>query len=85
MIDVLLEDLSSGSTGSVISVFKTIRALRLFKLAKRSKELMIMINAIRSTLLDMVYMCLIFGLYIFICALLGMEFFAYNVTVDGLD
>ena len=42
-------------------------------------------QAIVETLKDVAYFCLLLGLYIFICALMGLEAYAYNVKVNNLD
>lgn len=78
----------SGGGGSgigALAAFRTLRMLRVFKLATKSETMLILISAIVETLKDVAYFCLLLGLYIFICALMGLEAYAYNVKVNNLD
>ena len=68
---------TSGS--QVFTAFRTLRVVRVFKLAKRSENLLTLFKAISKTLKDIFYFSCLLFLYIFICALLGMEYFAYEI------
>ena len=68
----------------MITAFRILRLLKIFKLVSKSKDLMILISAIVNTLGDVSYFSFLLFLYIFICSLLGMEFYAYNVKVDNI-
>jgi hypothetical protein len=69
---------------NTIQAFRTLRLLRVFKLATRHEGLVILMEAISETMKDAVYFSLLILLYIYICALIGMDFFAYKIRVDNL-
>ncbi len=84
LVGMIYEMVSSGSISgtNVLTVFRSIRVLRIFKLASRSQNLLILLEAIRKTVKEILNYLFLLCLYIFIMALLGMEFYAYRVRVD---
>jgi len=74
----------SGASASSIQAFRTLRLLRVFKLATKHEGLVILLEAITDTLRDVGYFSLLIFLYIYICALIGMDFFAYKIRVDNI-
>jgi len=87
LIDLTISTLSSGGSSGIgaLSAFRTLRMLRVVKLATKSEHMLILLTAIVKTLKTVAYFCLLLFLYIFISALLGMEFYAYKVKVDNHD
>jgi hypothetical protein len=83
IVDIMSDIEKEGDMG-VITAFRILRLLKIFKLVSKSKDLMILISAIVNTLGDVSYFSFLLFLYIFICSLLGMEFYAYNVKVDNI-
>ena len=84
LVGMIIEALSEGGSGgtNVITVFRSIRVLRIFKLASRSQNLLILLEAIRTTVKEIMNYLFLLLLYIFIMALLGMELYAFKVRVD---
>jgi hypothetical protein len=84
LVGMAIEAMSTGSSGgtNVITVFRSIRVLRIFKLASRSQNLLILLEAIRTTVKEIMNYLFLLLLYIFIMALLGMELYAFKVRVD---
>jgi len=60
----------------MLTAFRVLRLLRILKLALRSEGLIVLINAIKETFIDISNFTLLLLLYIFVSALIGMEFFA---------
>jgi len=86
VFDMALEQLLESNTGAgVITAFRTLRLLRIFKMATKSESILTLLKAIMQTLKDISFFSLLLLLYIFICALLGMEYFAYQIRVDNLE
>ena len=99
LIDLLISTLSSGGSSGIgaLSAFRTLRMLRVVKLATKSDHMLILLTvtffhfyiyffqAIVKTLKTVAYFCGLLFLYIFISALLGMEFYAYKIKVDNHD
>ena len=80
---IALEVFNFASIGvNVVTVFRSLRVLRIFKLASRSDSLLILLEAIRTTVKEIMNYLLLLFLFIFIFALLGMELYAYRVRVD---
>jgi hypothetical protein len=84
LVGMVIEAASEGGSGgtNVITVFRSIRVLRIFKLASRSQNLLILLEAIRTTVKEIMNYLFLLLLYIFIMALLGMELYAYKVRLD---
>ena len=83
---LVIEHLDMGSGGvSALTAFRALRLLRVFKLAKRMDSLLTLFQAIKETLSDLGYFTLLIFLFIFICALFGREYFAYNIRFVSLD
>ena len=83
-----IEKLSTSgekSATSMLTAFRVLRILRIFKLALRSESLTTLINAIKETILDVSSFYMLLFLYVFVFALVGMEFFAYRIKVNNLD
>eukprot|EP01065_Artemidia_motanka_P052348 TRINITY_DN9431_c0_g1_i1.p1 TRINITY_DN9431_c0_g1~~TRINITY_DN9431_c0_g1_i1.p1 ORF type:complete len:1882 (+),score=565.62 TRINITY_DN9431_c0_g1_i1:528-5648(+) len=64
-----------GGSGANVSVFRALRLLRVFKLLKNFHELRKLIEVILFAVSDTGYLNLIILLYLFIAALMGMQFF----------
>lgn len=80
---IALEVFNFASIGvNVVTVFRSLRVLRIFKLASRSDSLLILLEAIRTTVKEIMNYLLLLFLFIFIFALLGMELYAFRVRVD---
>jgi hypothetical protein len=73
----------SGRAFAVITAFRTFRLFRILKLARQWKTLRTLLSTIAATLVDVGYFTVILLLFMIIFALLGMEFFAYNVRFGG--
>ncbi len=85
-VDITLEQMMGAGTGaSVITVFRTMRLLRIFKLASKSEGLIVLIEVIKDTIKDCLYFALLLQLFLFVCALIGMDLFAYNIRVNNLE
>lgn len=85
-VDITLEELTGGSTGiSIITIFRTFRLLRIFKLASKSESLILLIEAIKDTLLDVAYFSLLLALFIFVSSLVGMDLFAFRIKINNLE
>ena len=85
-LELILTYAAAGlGTGGVISAFRALRLLRVFKLAKNWPTLQALIEAMTKTLADISYFAILMFLFIFIFALLGMEFFAHNVKLSEDD
>jgi len=69
----------------MLTAFRVLRLLRILKLALRSEGLIVLINAIKETFIDISNFTLLLLLYIFVSALIGMEFFAQRIKVNNLD
>mmetsp|Transcript_3119 Transcript_3119/g.7221 ORF Transcript_3119/g.7221 Transcript_3119/m.7221 type:complete len:1718 (+) Transcript_3119:685-5838(+) len=77
-LEVLMGFVSSGGGGNYLSVLRSFRLLRVFKLARTWKQLNQIISTIFKSLASISYLSLILMLFIFIFALLGMQFFGYQ-------
>ena len=64
---------------SVITVFRSLRVLKIVKLATKNEDLQILLEAIKMTVVEIMNYLLLLALYIFICALVGMELYAYRI------
>jgi len=78
----LVIDLTSSGGSSRVSALRTFRMFRLFKLARSSKNLQILLRKMLVTFMQMGNFGLLLALFIYIFALLGMEFFANNLHFD---
>jgi voltage-dependent calcium channel L type alpha-1D len=79
VIDVSL-DLAPGSYNqTILSVFRTLRLLRIFRLARSWKSLRRVIRVLFLSLVSVAWLTLLLALFLFICGLLGMSFFGYNL------
>jgi len=99
LFDLALQALSDGDGSGlgVLTAFRTLRLLRVVKLATRSEGIMVLLTvnflhflsfifkAIAQTLKDIGYFGLLLLLYLFISALLGMEFFAEYIKFEDLS
>ncbi len=73
----------SGGGFAAITAFRTLRLFRILKLARNWMTLRTLLMTIAATLVDVGYFTVLLLLFMIIFALLGMEFFAYNVIFDG--
>jgi len=65
----------AGSGPSGFAALRTFRLLRVFKLLRFMKGLQEILKAVMSTVVDLQYFSLIMILFVFICALLGMQLY----------
>eukprot|EP00756_Hemistasia_phaeocysticola_P006536 Hpha_TRINITY_DN13881_c0_g2::TRINITY_DN13881_c0_g2_i1::g.70008::m.70008 len=72
-------------SGANVSVFRALRLLRVFKLLKNWGELRKLIEVILSAVSDTGYLNLIILLYLFIAALMGMQFFGGKFDFPDRD
>ena len=77
-VEITLAQVGDSAIGGSLSVLRTFRLMRVFKLARSWKELNRIINTIFKSLASIAYLSLILLLFIFIFALLGMQFFGYK-------
>ena len=77
--------MGSSSGASAITAFRTLRLLKIFKLASKSEGILLLIKAISETLFDIANFSLLLGLYIFVCALVGMDLFAFRARINNDD
>lgn len=68
----------------MLKVFRALRLLRVMKLARGWKELQSLLRKIKSAIMDILSFAILLFLFIFIFALLGMEFFANRVRLEEL-
>ena len=68
---------SAGVQTANLNVLRCFRLLRVFKLARSWKELNRIMNTVLRSLNSIGYLSLLMGLFIFIMAVLGMQFFGY--------
>ena len=85
IIDHSMTGIGSDTGISTMNVFRTVRILRVFKLAAKSETIIILFTAIVKTLKDIAYLSCLLCLYIFICALLGRDIYAYTIKVNNID
>lgn len=81
-------DLSPAESGlgSTLSVLRAFRLLRLFRLARRWRNLQRIIQTLMRSVSSVGYLTGLLLLFMFICALLGMQLFGYKFaecTVRG--
>lgn len=75
----LLLDVIPGVGGvGPLSVLRTLRLLRVFRLARQWKELNLIIQAMFKSVKSTIYLSLLMLLFMFIAALMGMQFFGYR-------
>ena len=72
----------SSSDGGLLKVFRALRLLRIIKLARRWTGLQKIIKKTAESALDILTFAVLLLLFVFIFALLGMEFFAFRVRID---
>lgn len=76
IVVVSLSEYGISNGSSAVSAFRTLRVLRTFKLLNRWQSLQQLVRAILKSGPGLGYFCVILFLYIFVCALAGMSFFA---------
>ena len=79
-VEILVNATSEGSSGNSLSVLRSFRLLRVFKLARSWKQLNDIITTVFNSLSSISYLSLILLLFVFICALLGMQLFGYTLA-----
>eukprot|EP01083_Nonionella_stella_P209215 758601_1 len=80
---VSLVDICLPSSNSSVTALRTFRLLRVFKLLKFLHGLRELLETVLSTLTDLKYFSFILALFIFIYALVGVQFFRGKFTFDG--
>ena len=66
----------------MLELFKALRAIRLLKLARYNAEMRHLVSQTLKSIYKISGFCVILLLFMFIWALLGMEFFAYKAVMD---
>ena len=74
------DDEDSGPSG--MSALRTFRLFRIFKLAKNWHDMQILLCAMVRTVFDIANFAVLLGLFIYIMALVGMQFFANEMHFD---
>jgi hypothetical protein len=70
-----------GGLGSYLSVLRAFRLLRVFRLARSWKSLNRIIKVLLSSISAVSWLTMLLLLFMFIWALLGMQFFGYSMAV----
>jgi len=70
------------SSGISISIVRCFRLFRMIKLAIRFESLKILLTRILKTFLDLFSFMILLFLFLFICTLIGMQFFANSFRFD---
>lgn len=83
IVIVSLIDIFMPSSNSSFTALRTFRLLRVFKLLKFLHGLRELLETVLSTLTDLKYFSLILTLFVFIYALIGVQFFRGKFTFDG--
>jgi hypothetical protein len=79
IVELIMAASSSVSiAGGSLSVLRSFRILRVFKLARSWVELNTIINTMIASISSVSYLSLILLLFIYICALMGMQLFGYK-------
>ena len=71
------------SSGISISIIRCFRLFRMIKLAVRFEALKILLTRILKTFLDLFSFMILLLLFLFICTLIGMQFFANSFRFDS--
>lgn len=71
LIELMLEN-----GGNVVSSLRALRLLRIMKLARQWESLRLLINSIMHTLSSIGTFTILLALFIYVAALMGMQFFA---------
>ena len=74
LIELILQD-----GGNVVSSLRALRLLRIMKLARSWESLRLLINSIMHTVTSIGPFTILLGLFIYVAALMGMQFFAGKV------
>ena len=74
-------DEEAGPSG--MSALRTFRLFRVFKLAKQWTEMQILLKAMVRTVFDIANFAVLLGLFMYIMALVGMQFFANEMHFDA--
>ena len=74
------DDKEAGPSG--MSALRTFRLFRIFKLAKNWHEMQILLGAMVRTVFDIANFAVLLGLFMYIMALVGMQFFANEMHFD---
>jgi hypothetical protein len=83
LVEMVLASVAGGDGGG--GPFSALRAFRLFRIFKvfRSGDLRMLLESILLTVADIKDYTILLALFIYVCALLGMSFFAGKVRFDG--
>lgn len=71
-----------GPAGAVLQAFRAMRLLRIIKLARKWKELQDILRKVFASLGELSIFCCLLLLFMYIFALLGMQFFAMRAYTD---
>ena len=83
VIEIVLDATSDEEAGpSGMSALRTFRLFRVFKLAKNWTDMQILLKAMVRTVFDIANFAVLLGLFMYIMALVGMQFFANEMHFD---
>ena len=85
LVDWTLTRIPNLDAGSVLKALRALRLLRMMKLAKQWKALSEILVKMGKTLKDISNFSLLLFLFMYICALMGMELFSNITLVDEDD
>eukprot|EP00968_Pinguiococcus_pyrenoidosus_P016025 scaffold1505_cov256-Pinguiococcus_pyrenoidosus.AAC.25 len=83
VLELLLELLGAGGGGGGISALRSFRMFRVLKLAREWKSLQTLLAVFGNTVLELGNFFVLLALFLFIYALLGMQFLANRLRFDA--
>lgn len=81
LVDLVLDSALQYEV-DVLKIFRALRLLRTIKLARQWTTMKDMLRKMGASFIDISNFALLLFIMIFICALLGMELFAFSVAYD---
>lgn len=82
ILETILASIQGGNESGVFSVFRALRIFRIFKLAKSWTSLNKLLSVMYITVLEIGNFAFLLFIFIFIYALIGMQFFANRFHFD---
>jgi hypothetical protein len=84
IVEIIIAATGDGEGGaSGMSALRTFRLFRVFKLAKQWEEMQILLKAMVRTVFDIANFAVLLALFMYIMALVGMQFFANEMHFDA--
>ena len=86
LVDFTISYVVKINAGEALTAVRAFRLLRVFKLAKSWEKFRFLLATIIKTVKDMRMFAVLLGVFVYVCALLGVNLFAYKVKLnsDGL-